>query len=399
MKTITSAILPRRRRLTNDSTNAKTSTALRADPSKLSISEELPVRHLRRLHSGSTTTIDSITAVEENIGSVYDAKDHRSHRRDQGSVDLDYGVTTDAYLNEGIPVAVATRPVLAKASSASLYESMHYQPLYEDVEHDGLPVSTIRRRKLAAAPATRIHELGISPDGGLRIVSPPAAVAGSIAESKSGLFSYVHRLPLHFLGIGRHSSSGSSNGSNGSRVAQSEPPPAIASSEEANGQLFDHDSLPEQQYIQEPILLSESMVEPSNSSFFSVDYGLLKRVSSTPGNLSLFRAHLVDPFSHPEFRAPPRYTRHQPIRLPANEPDDTPLYGYALLVLTSVLFMSSMYSLVVSKYMPDTGIVFLDAVKEDRYYCLLMPITGLSFTFAVFWNWLGMKLFRHSKGS
>ncbi|KAJ2037192.1 hypothetical protein GGI08_008513, partial [Coemansia sp. S2] len=102
MKTITSAILPRRRRLTNDSTNAKTNTT----PSKLSISEELPVRHLRRLHSGSTTTIDSTTAVEENTG-VYDTKG-------QGSVDLDYGLITDTYLNEGIPVA--------KASSASLCE-------------------------------------------------------------------------------------------------------------------------------------------------------------------------------------------------------------------------------------------------------------------------------------
>ncbi|KAJ2814132.1 hypothetical protein H4S07_000118 [Coemansia furcata] len=389
MKTITSAILPRRRRLTNDSSNAKAS--------KLSISEELPARHLRRLHSGSTTTIDSITATEENAGGVYDARDHRNHKRGQGSVDLDYGVTTDTYLNEGVSAVAATRPALAKSSSVSLYESMHYQPLYEDVGYDGLPASTVRRRILAAAPATRAHELGISSDSGLRIVPPSPAVAGSIAESKGGLFSYVHRLPFHFLGFGRHSTSSSI--SSAGRISQSDLLPATPSNEEASERMFDHDRLPEQQYLREPSLLSESMVEPSNSSFFSVDYGLLKRVSSTPGNLSLFRAHLVDPFSHPEFRAPPRYTRHQPIRLPANEPDDTPLYGYALLALTSVLFMFSMYSLVVSKYMPDTGIAFLDAVKEDRYYCLLMPITGLSFTFAVFWNWLGMKLFRHSKGS
>ncbi|KAJ2488813.1 hypothetical protein IWW37_004517 [Coemansia sp. RSA 2050] len=395
MKTITSAILPRRRRLTNDSTNAKASAGLHTYPSKLSISEELPDRHLRRLHSGSTTTIDSITATEETTSGLHDTKDHRGHKRDQRSVDLDYGVAADAYLDEGLPAVVATRPILAKSSSASLYESMHYQPLYEDVGYDGVPVPTIRRRKLAAAPVTCSRDLGISSSNGLRIVQPPATAAAAAAavaptaEPKSGLFSYVNRLP--FLGFGRHSSSG--------KPSMPEPSAIANTSDEVGGQLFGHDSLPGQQYLREPSLLSESMVEPSGSSFFSVDYGLLKRVSSTPGNLSLFRAHLVDPFSHPEFRAPPRYTRHQPIRLPANEPDDTPLYGYALLALTSVLFMFSMYSLVVSKYMPDTGIAFLDTIKRDRYYCLLMPITGLSFTFAVFWNWLGMKLFRHSKGS
>ncbi|KAJ2162816.1 hypothetical protein GGF46_000380 [Coemansia sp. RSA 552] len=133
-----------------------------------------------------------------------------------------------------------------------------------------------------------------------------------------------------------------------------------------------------------------------SSGLFGGDSSLLKRVSSVPGNLSLFRAHLTEPLRQPEFRAAPRYTRDQTVQLAAHEADDTPMYGYALLGLTSVLFVTSMYSLVVSKYMPYTGIAFLDAVKDDRYFCLLMPITGLSFAFAVFWNWLGMKFFRHS---
>ncbi|KAJ2779965.1 hypothetical protein H4R18_003711 [Coemansia javaensis] len=128
----------------------------------------------------------------------------------------------------------------------------------------------------------------------------------------------------------------------------------------------------------------------------SGDADPLKRVSSVPGNLSLFRAHLTDPLLRPEFRAAPRYTRYQPVRVPAGAPDNTPAYGYALLALTSVLFVSSMYSLVVAKFMPYTGVPFLDAVKDDRYFCLLMPVTGLSFGFAVFWNWLGMKYFRHN---
>ncbi|KAJ1801587.1 hypothetical protein LPJ59_000152 [Coemansia sp. RSA 2399] len=144
-----------------------------------------------------------------------------------------------------------------------------------------------------------------------------------------------------------------------------------------------------EQALQEPSVASESVVLER-----SYGGGLLKRVSSMPGNLSLFRAHLSDPLRHPEFYAAPRYTRNQP--LPANDPDSTPMFGYALLALTAVVFVASMYALVVSKFMPYTGLAFVDAVKDDRYFCLLMPITGLSFVLVVFWNWIGMKFFRHN---
>ncbi|KAJ2722651.1 hypothetical protein GGI07_003178 [Coemansia sp. Benny D115] len=135
----------------------------------------------------------------------------------------------------------------------------------------------------------------------------------------------------------------------------------------------------------------------ASSGVFGGDSNLLKRVSSMPGNLSLFRAHLTHPLRQPEFRAAPTYTQRQAQRMAATEPDDTPLYGYALLAVTAVMFVVLIYALVVSKlFMPVTGVWWLDAVKEDRYFCLLVPITGLSFTFAVFWNWLGMKFFRHN---
>ncbi|KAJ2549338.1 hypothetical protein EV175_004488 [Coemansia sp. RSA 1933] len=116
-----------------------------------------------------------------------------------------------------------------------------------------------------------------------------------------------------------------------------------------------------------------------------------------PGNLSLFRAHLIDPLRHPEFYAAPRYTRNQPMHVPANDPDATPVFGYALLVLTVVLFVASIYALVVYKLMPYMGVPFVDTVKNNRYFCLLMMhITGLSFAFSVFLDWIGMKFFRHN---
>ncbi|KAJ2401956.1 hypothetical protein GGI23_001051 [Coemansia sp. RSA 2559] len=181
---------------------------------------------------------------------------------------------------------------------------------------------------------------------------------GMAASERSRLAEYARRLPVRVPLLGTH-----------------------------NG--MDELEVWNEQQLQEPSVASESVVlERSNGG------GLLKRVSSMPGNLSLFRAHLSDPLRHPEFYAAPRYTRNQP--LPANDPDNTPMFGYALLALTAVVFVASMYALVVSKFMPYTGLAFVDAVKDDRYFCLLMPITGLSFVLVVFWNWIGMKFFRHN---
>jgi hypothetical protein len=46
-----------------------------------------------------------------------------------------------------------------------------------------------------------------------------------------------------------------------------------------------------------------------------------------------------------------RFTRH----LSQEEPDSTYLFGYFLLFSTGVMFVISMYAIVVSKYMPSTG--------------------------------------------
>ncbi|KAJ1991197.1 hypothetical protein GGI26_004334 [Coemansia sp. RSA 1358] len=210
----------------------------------------------------------------------------------------------------------------------------------------------------------------------LAVKKLPDLTAVAAPESRGRIMAYVHRLPLHVPFLGR--------GSNSARAALAGSADAGARERRAS------------QASQEPSVASECTLEPSRSSFFGSDSALLKRVSSMPGNLSLFRAHLVDPLRHPEFHAPPRYTRNQPMRLLAHEPDNTPVYGYALLALTAALFVLAMYALVVSKFMPHTGVAFLDSVKDDRYFCLLMPMTGLSFVFAVFWNWLGMKFFRHN---
>ncbi|KAI8090215.1 phosphatidylinositol N-acetylglucosaminyltransferase subunit Y-domain-containing protein [Gilbertella persicaria] len=93
---------------------------------------------------------------------------------------------------------------------------------------------------------------------------------------------------------------------------------------------------------------------------------------------------------------PVNYARRMTVHLPETIPDTTYLYGYALLGASFFFFTFSVYSIVASEYMPDVHIKFLDWVKYDDYYCLLIPITAIVWIYWVLWNWMGMKFFRHN---
>ena len=54
------------------------------------------------------------------------------------------------------------------------------------------------------------------------------------------------------------------------------------------------------------------------------------------------------------------------------------------------------WAMVLSKLFPRTGIEILDAVREDRYYCFLIPLTIVPTMIAVYLNWVGMMFFRHN---
>ncbi|CAO0799302.1 unnamed protein product [Mucor circinelloides] len=92
----------------------------------------------------------------------------------------------------------------------------------------------------------------------------------------------------------------------------------------------------------------------------------------------------------------PNYARRMTVHLPETIPDTTYLYGYALLIGTIFVFVMSGYSIIGSKYMPDTNNKILDWIKYDNYYCLLVPITAIVWIYWVLWNWMGMKFFRHN---
>eukprot|EP01124_Arcella_intermedia_P018858 TRINITY_DN25985_c0_g1_i1.p1 TRINITY_DN25985_c0_g1~~TRINITY_DN25985_c0_g1_i1.p1 ORF type:complete len:107 (-),score=12.85 TRINITY_DN25985_c0_g1_i1:57-377(-) len=81
----------------------------------------------------------------------------------------------------------------------------------------------------------------------------------------------------------------------------------------------------------------------------------------------------------------------------ATKKTNTVQWGYFLQICTFVLFVMSMYSLLLSKLLPKTGMEILDAIQQDRYYCLLVPVTLLPVSFLfVLLNWMSMKFFRHN---
>ncbi|CAG8584644.1 13737_t:CDS:2 [Funneliformis mosseae] len=92
----------------------------------------------------------------------------------------------------------------------------------------------------------------------------------------------------------------------------------------------------------------------------------------------------------------PTYTRKSTRHISQLEPDTTALWGWVLLLAAYFIFVFSMYAIVVSKFVPETGNKTLDWIKRDEYYCLLVPLTLPVTIYAIFFNWLGMKFFRHN---
>lgn len=62
-------------------------------------------------------------------------------------------------------------------------------------------------------------------------------------------------------------------------------------------------------------------------------------------------------------------------------------------IFVGVLFS---YSAFISKLMPDTGILVLDFMKHDYYFCYLFPLMLLPTYIVVYINWLAMKFFKNN---
>lgn len=74
----------------------------------------------------------------------------------------------------------------------------------------------------------------------------------------------------------------------------------------------------------------------------------------------------------------------------------TMVWGCLLLLASFCFFVLSIYAMLVSEHMPDTGIELVDAIKRDQYYCYLVPFTLPVFVIFVVSNWVSLKFFRHN---
>ena len=85
-------------------------------------------------------------------------------------------------------------------------------------------------------------------------------------------------------------------------------------------------------------------------------------------------------------------TRQERVRQQAR----TRALGIGLLVATCAAFLLFFYAGFVSKVLPPTGVSLLDAMRDDWFYCYLVPLVGPTTFIAVYMNWVAMKFFRHN---
>ncbi|KAL1934497.1 hypothetical protein VTP01DRAFT_6679 [Rhizomucor pusillus] len=72
---------------------------------------------------------------------------------------------------------------------------------------------------------------------------------------------------------------------------------------------------------------------------------LLPRISGAPASVYQYGSNIR-----------PIYARRAQAHLSETTPDSTYIWGYALLAGSAFLFFSTLYAILGSKYMPDTGI-------------------------------------------
>ena len=72
------------------------------------------------------------------------------------------------------------------------------------------------------------------------------------------------------------------------------------------------------------------------------------------------------------------------------------LLSVAILSLSAVTALVFLYAIVVSKFMPNTGVYLLDYIKHDQYFCFLLPLSVLPTYLYIYVNWLSLTYFRHN---
>jgi len=70
--------------------------------------------------------------------------------------------------------------------------------------------------------------------------------------------------------------------------------------------------------------------------------------------------------------------------------------GYTLLISSVCGVLLYLYAAFISKIMPATGAQILDAIKEDDYFCFLLPLMILPTFVVVYLNWFAYQMYQNN---
>ena len=74
----------------------------------------------------------------------------------------------------------------------------------------------------------------------------------------------------------------------------------------------------------------------------------------------------------------------------------TEIIGSLIITMAAIFFIGLFYAMFGSKLLGPTGNYLLDFIREDEYYCFLLPLLLPVTVIALYCNWVSMKFFRHS---
>jgi phosphatidylinositol N-acetylglucosaminyltransferase subunit Y len=70
--------------------------------------------------------------------------------------------------------------------------------------------------------------------------------------------------------------------------------------------------------------------------------------------------------------------------------------GYLLIVIGLMATTGFLYATTVSKLLPYSGLPLLDAIKDDHYFCYLIPMMLIPAYFTIYVNWLADQVFNNN---
>ncbi|KAG6525613.1 hypothetical protein ZIOFF_015575 [Zingiber officinale] len=70
--------------------------------------------------------------------------------------------------------------------------------------------------------------------------------------------------------------------------------------------------------------------------------------------------------------------------------------GWAFIICGTISFLTLCYAAIISKILPEPRNSILLSIRNDWYYCFLVPLTLPVLIVLVYLHWLSMKLFKHA---